>query len=60
MNDFANHCFVCEKEVDAKTAKKNHQLNLPVCDDCINTEAEKKALDDFLDGMADGYVCGCD
>ncbi len=59
MADFANHCFVCGKEVDAKTSEKNTQFNLPVCTYCKGTDKEKKAVEDLLEGMAEGFVCGC-
>lgn len=59
MTDFSNHCFVCGKEVNPLTAKKNKELNLPVCDTCSGTEEEKKAVGEHLEGMADGFVCGC-
>lgn len=59
MTDFQNHCFVCGRETDPSTSNKNTQLNLPVCELCKGTEEEKKAVDELLDGMADGFVCGC-
>ncbi len=59
MTDFSNHCFVCGKDTDPQTSKKNQQLNLPVCDECSGTEAEKNAVEDLTEGMADGFVCGC-
>ncbi|MBC8005006.1 MAG: hypothetical protein H7X84_06000 [Verrucomicrobia bacterium] len=59
MTDFQNHCFVCGKETDPQTTSKNIQLNLPVCNECKDTEEEKKALDELIEGMADGFVCGC-
>lgn len=59
MNDFARRCFVCGKEIDPENTSKNMQFNLPVCDDCKGTDREKAAVDDLLDGMAEGFVCGC-
>jgi len=59
MVDFINQCFVCGKEVDPLKSTKNMQFNLPVCDDCKDTDREKKATDELLDGMAEGFVCGC-
>lgn len=59
MADFFNHCFVCGKENDLQNTKINKQLNLPVCDECNETEEEKKVVDDLTEGMADGFVCGC-
>ena len=59
MDDFRKQCFVCGCEVDPETAVINSQLNLPVCDSCAGTDAEKKAIGELLDGMAEGFVCGC-
>lgn len=59
MSDFSNHCFVCGKEVDPLNVIKNKELNLPVCSVCAGTEEEKKAVAEHLEGMADGFVCGC-
>ncbi len=59
MTDFLNHCFVCGKEIDPQTTKKNLEINLPVCEVCSGTEEEKKAVSDLNEGMADGFVCGC-
>lgn len=59
MNDFHNHCFVCGKETDPVICSKNIQLNLPVCESCKDTDEEKKAVDELIEGMAEGFVCGC-
>jgi len=59
MADLFNSCFVCGKENNLQTTKKNQQLNLPVCDDCSGTDEEKKAVNELTEGMADGFVCGC-
>lgn len=59
MANFANHCFVCGKEVDPQTTSKNTQFNLPVCSECKDTDKEKQAIEQLLDGMAEGFVCGC-
>jgi ribosome-binding protein aMBF1 (putative translation factor) len=59
MNDFTKRCLVCGCEVDPETATINSRMNLPVCDDCSGTDREKKAIDELLDGMAEGFVCGC-
>jgi hypothetical protein len=59
MPDFSNHCFVCGREVDPQLTERNHQLNLPVCSDCAGTDAEKKAIDELNEGLAEGFVCGC-
>ncbi len=57
--DFINQCFVCGKKVDPEITLKNKQLNLPVCDDCSGTDSERIAVEEYLDGMAEGFVCGC-
>ncbi len=59
MPDFSNQCFVCGKEIDPLNAEKNILLNLPICIHCIGTDQEKTAIAEHLDGMADGFVCGC-
>lgn len=59
MKDFQNHCFVCDAPVDAQKTAKNKALNLPVCENCKDTDQEKQAVDAMNDGMAEGFVCGC-
>jgi hypothetical protein len=59
MMDFSNQCFVCGKEVDPLETEKNLQINLPVCNECKGTDREKNAVDELLEGLADGFVCGC-
>ncbi|MFA5329091.1 MAG: hypothetical protein WC384_14955 [Prolixibacteraceae bacterium] len=34
-------------------------INLPVCNECKGTDREKNAVDELLEGLADGFVCGC-
>jgi hypothetical protein len=59
MTDFSNQCFVCGIAIDPLSSQKNKQLNLPVCDNCHGTDQEKAAVEEYLEGMADGFVCGC-
>ncbi len=59
MTDFLNQCFVCGIDVDPLETEKNLQINLPVCNECKDTDREKNAVDELLEGMADGFVCGC-
>jgi hypothetical protein len=59
MTDFSNQCFVCGAEIDPLISKKNKQFNLPVCEICVGTDQEKSAIEDYLEGMAEGFVCGC-
>lgn len=56
--DFSIKCFVCEEPVD-KDCFKNKTINLPICEKCRGTENELKAVQELLEGMADGFVCGC-
>jgi ribosome-binding protein aMBF1 (putative translation factor) len=59
MTDFANRCFVCGTEIDPAVAHKNKQVNLPVCRECEGTDRETEVVAELLEGMAEGFVCGC-
>jgi len=59
MSDFNKKCFVCGKEIDLEKATMNPAVNLPVCSECKDTEQEKKAEQNALEGLAEGFVCGC-
>lgn len=59
MTDFANWCFVCGTEINPAISKMNAQFNLPVCPECEGTDREKEAIAELLEGMAEGFVCGC-
>lgn len=50
---------MCGKIIDPQNTERNLQFNLPVCDECNGTDREKEAIDQLLEGMADGFVCGC-
>jgi hypothetical protein len=53
-------CFVCKKNLSGEENKAfNQKINLPVCRKCKGTDAEKKAEQDALDSLAEGFVCGC-
>lgn len=52
-------CFACDSEITEVPVVKNKELNLPVCINCRNTEFEKKKIEEFLESLADGLVCGC-
>jgi hypothetical protein len=55
-----NQCFVCKKNLSNQPNKDiNSPTNLPVCQDCKGTDAEKKAENNVLDSLAEGFVCGC-
>ncbi len=59
MTDFAQKCYVCGTKIDAERTEKNKQFNLPVCDECKDTDREKEAIAQLLEGMAEDFVCGC-
>jgi protein-arginine kinase activator protein McsA len=52
-------CFVCEKTFNIELLHLNANVNLYVCNQCAGTKAEKEKETDLLDGLADGFVCGC-
>lgn len=52
-------CFVCEAPILEETYLLNKEVNLPVCEKCKGTESEKKKVEELLDSLADGFVCGC-
>jgi len=52
-------CFVCEKIILTKNISYHTKVNLPVCDACRGYEAEAVKVEELLEGMADGFVCGC-
>ena len=54
-----NTCFVCHRTVTAENSELNKEVYLRVCNTCKGTEEEKKAVDEQLDSLADGLVCGC-
>lgn len=59
MPDFSNQCFVCGNELDPQQSEINVLFNLPVCNECKGTDREKQAVEELLEGLADGFVCGC-
>lgn len=52
-------CFVCNKEIDLKESTLNKEVYLRVCAYCKGTDKEKKKVEEYLDSLADGLVCGC-
>jgi hypothetical protein len=54
-----NTCFVCRAEITAINSTINQEVYLPVCNNCQDSENEKKAVKEQLDSLADGFVCGC-
>lgn len=57
--DFTKKCFVCQTPIQSDKYTIELSINLPVCNDCRGTDDEKKAIQTLLEGMADGFVCGC-
>ena len=59
MKDVFSKCFVCDQKIDSSSSARNQYVNLPVCESCKGTKAEKDKQAELLEGMADGFVCGC-
>ncbi len=60
QKNIMQHCFVCSKDLPQSNTKSfNPRTNLPVCEDCKGTEAEKKAEKEAWDSLGEGFVCGC-
>jgi hypothetical protein len=59
LEDFSKKCFVCKREVAESTPQLNTEVNLPVCNMCKGTAKEKETVQEYLDELADGLVCGC-
>jgi hypothetical protein len=59
MEKIMNTCFVCGKKVNAENSQLNRVVSLPVCKDCKGTDKEKQAEKDYLESLAEGFVCGC-
>jgi hypothetical protein len=52
-------CFVCKKIVSDENSELNLVVNMPVCKTCKGSEQEKVTEKEFLESLADGFVCGC-
>ena len=52
-------CFVCEKIVSDDNSELNLVVNMLVCKSCKGSTKEKETEKDFLESLADGFVCGC-
>jgi hypothetical protein len=52
-------CFVCEKSFNPKLLRLNSVVNLYVCTTCKGSKEEKAKENELLEGLADGFVCGC-
>ncbi len=52
-------CFVCKCSLTNRNYVINKKVYLPVCLECKGTDTEKKTVEEYLDSLADGLVCGC-
>ncbi len=52
-------CFVCNEAFEDIDTEYNWQVNLPVCNRCSGSDEERKKVKELLEGLADGFVCGC-
>ncbi|HCE58879.1 MAG TPA: hypothetical protein DER09_13880 [Prolixibacteraceae bacterium] len=59
MENLDKKCFVCEKPVKSENSSFNLVVNMPVCNECKNSQNEKLKEAELLDSLADGLVCGC-
>jgi len=57
--DQKKQCFVCKTNYPADEISVNNEVLLPVCNKCKGTEKEKQTVEEYLDSLADGLVCGC-
>jgi hypothetical protein len=57
MDRTFENCFVCGNIQE--DMKVNTRVNLPVCPLCSGSEKEKKSIEELLEGLAEGFVCGC-
>ena len=59
MENIMNTCFVCGEKVTEENSQLNLVVNLPVCRDCKGTNEEQQAEKDYMESLAEGFVCGC-
>lgn len=59
MKNIGKKCFVCEEPVTSENSSLNPVVNMPVCNQCRNTQNEKMKEAELLDSLADGLICGC-
>lgn len=59
MKEGFKKCFVCHEEFGLADIQINYEVNLWVCKECRGSEKEKKSVQELLDSLADGFVCGC-
>lgn len=59
MENLGKKCFVCEQPLNNENSSLNSVVNMPVCNQCKNTQNEKMKEAELLDSLAEGFVCGC-
>ena len=59
MTEQPTLCFVCEQSVESLIIHYNTKINLPVCDTCHGTDQENYKINELLEGLAEGFICGC-
>jgi hypothetical protein len=52
-------CFVCKESIKVESYELNIEVNMPVCKLCKGTAQEKKMVEEMLDSLAEGLICGC-
>lgn len=52
-------CFVCDAAIHDDKVSYHEQVNLPVCQSCKGSDEENEKAKELLEGLADGFVCGC-
>ncbi len=50
---------MCNNEIPDGPLEMNKEILLPVCSGCKGTDHEKKKVEEYLDSLAEGFVCGC-
>lgn len=59
MEKGTRNCFVCRAPVLDDSYELNNKVNMPVCEKCKGSDAEKQMVEEMFDSLADGLVCGC-
>ncbi|TRX64260.1 hypothetical protein [Carboxylicivirga sp. M1479] len=59
INNKSFRCFVCEQNINSVDVHYHSKVNMPICSACNNTLEEREKVNELLDGLADGFVCGC-
>jgi len=59
MLESSVYCFVCEKSILSKDITYHPKINLPVCDLCCGSEPEAEKIKEIIEGLAEGFGCGC-